>query len=116
MRIGDEVDRDAIFGARRATTRALVISGIRCTITYLLIPVLGPFVGFFDTFGPPISIALCVIAIGAGISGVRRFWLADHRSRWQYTAFIGIVVVLLLVAIGLDIVAMARLWQLWPRG
>jgi hypothetical protein len=38
-----------------------------------------------------------------GISGVRRFWLADHPSRWSYTAFIGVVVVLLLVAIGLDI-------------
>jgi hypothetical protein len=38
-----------------------------------------------------------------GISGVRRFWLADHPSRWSYTAFIAVVVVLLLLAIGLDI-------------
>jgi hypothetical protein len=103
LRIGDAVDKNAIFGARRATTRAIVVSGIRCTITYLLIPLLAPLVGFLDSFGPAISIALCLIAIGMGISGVRRFWLADHPSRWPYTAFISVVVVLLLVAIGLDI-------------
>lgn len=109
MRIGDEVDKNAIFGARRATTKAIVISGLRCTITYLLIPLLAPLVGFLDTFGPPISIGLCLIAIGMGISGVRRFWLADHPSRWSYTAFIGIVVALLLVAIGLDIASFQSL-------
>ncbi|HKZ20040.1 MAG TPA: hypothetical protein VJQ57_08010 [Acidimicrobiia bacterium] len=103
MRIGDTIDKNAIFGARQATTRAIVVSGIRCTVTYLLIPLLAPFVGFLNTFGPPISIALCLIAIGMGISGVRRFWLADHPSRWSYTAFIAVVIVLLLVAIGLDI-------------
>lgn len=100
------VDKNAIFGARRATTRTIAVSGIRCTITYLLIPLLAPFVGFLDTFGPRISIALCLIAIGMGISGIRRFWLADHPSRWGYTAFIGIVVVLLLVAIGFDIASL----------
>jgi hypothetical protein len=42
-----------------------------------------------------------------GISGVRRFWLADHPSRWAYTAFIGVVQVLLVVAIGFDISAIA---------
>jgi hypothetical protein len=107
LRIGDQVDKNAIFGARRATTRAIVISGTRCTITYLLVPILAPFVGFLDTFGAPLSIALCLVAIGMGISGVRRFWLADHPSRWAYTAFIGVVQVLLVVAIGFDISAIA---------
>jgi hypothetical protein len=97
------VDKNAIFGARRSTTTAIVVSGIRCTITYLLIPILAPFVAFLDTLGPIISIALCLAAIVTGIAGVRRFWLADHVSRWSYTAFIGVVVVFLVVAIGLDV-------------
>lgn len=101
--IGDVIDRNAIFGARRSTTTAIVVSGIRCTITYLLIPILAPFLAFLDTLGPLISIALCLAAIVMGIAGVRRFWLADHVSRWPYTAFIGVVVVFLLVAIGIDV-------------
>jgi uncharacterized membrane protein len=38
-----------------------------------------------------------------GVSGVRRFWIADHRARWAYTAFIGVVMVLLLIGIVVDV-------------
>ena len=41
LRVGDVVDKNAILGARRSTTAAIVVSGIRCIITYLLIPVLA---------------------------------------------------------------------------
>jgi hypothetical protein len=101
--VGDVVDKHAIFGARRSTTTAIVVAGIRCTITYLLIPILAPFVGLLDTLGPPISIALSSLAMVMAVIGVRRFWIADHRARWSYTAFIGVVLVLLSVAIVLDV-------------
>lgn len=101
--MGDVVDKNAIVGARRSTTTAIVVSGIRCTITYLLIPILAPFVGLLDTLGAPISIALSSFAMVMGIAGVRRFWIADHRARWSYTTFIGVVLVLLCVAIGSDV-------------
>lgn len=103
LRVGDVVDKSAIFGARRSTTAAIVVSGIRCTLTYLLIPLLAPFVGILDTFDAPISIVLSATAMAMGIAGVRRFWIADHRSRWAYTVFIGVVLVLLTVAIGIDV-------------
>jgi len=101
--VGDVVDKNAIVGARRSTTTAIVVSGIRCTITYLLIPILAPLVGLLDTLGAPISIALSSFAMVMGIAGVRRFWIADHRARWSYTTFIGVVLVLLCVAIGSDV-------------
>lgn len=103
LRIGDEVDRNAIFGARRSTTASIVISGIRCTITYLLVPILTPFIGLLGTVAAPLSIALSVFAMVMGVVGVRNFWLADHRSRWAYTAFIGVVLVLLTVGIVIDV-------------
>jgi hypothetical protein len=101
--VGDTVDKNAIFGARRSTTTALVVSGIRCTITYLLIPILAPAIGLLDTLGAPISIALSLFAVWMGIVGVRRFWIADHKARWSYTAFIGVVLVLLAVGIAFDL-------------
>jgi hypothetical protein len=103
LRVGDDVDRNAILGARRNTTVALMISGIRCTITYLLIPILAPVLGFLEVFGPPLTITLSFVAIGMGISGVRRFWMADHKHRWAYTGFIALVNVLLLIGIGFEI-------------
>ncbi|HKY49076.1 MAG TPA: hypothetical protein VJQ79_13955 [Acidimicrobiia bacterium] len=103
LRVGDAVDKTAVFGARRSTTTAIVISGIRCTITYLVIPILAPFVSLLEALEAPVSIILSSFAIVTGIRGVRRFWIADHRSRWWYTAFIGVVVVMLLVAIALDL-------------
>lgn len=105
LRVGDRVDRNAVFGARRATTTAIVVSAVRCTITYLLIPILVPFVGFLNTFGAPISLVLSSFAVVMSIRGVRRFWIADHRARWSYTAFIGMMLVLLATTIVLDLVA-----------
>ena len=106
--VGDVVDKNAIFGARRSTTTAIVLSGIRCTITYLLIPVLAPFVGLLKTLDAPLSIVLSTVAIGMGIAGVRRFWIADHRARWSYTAFIGVVLLMLSVAIAFDIASLVN--------
>ena len=103
LRVGDVVDEHAVFGARRSTTTAIVLSGIRCTITYLLIPLLAPLVSLLDPLAAPISIALSSFAIVMGITGVRRFWIADHGARWSYTTFIGAVIVLLGLAIVFDV-------------
>lgn len=91
------------MGAHRSTTTAIVISGVRCTITYLLIPVLAPVIGILGVIGAPLSITLSVTAIWMGLAGVRRFWMADHRARWAYTGFIGLVVALLIVGIIFDL-------------
>lgn len=101
--VPDAIDKNAIFGARRSTTTAIVLSGIRCTITYLVIPILAPFIGLLETLDAPISIGLSATAAVVGIAGLRRFWMADHRARWSYTAFIGLVLVMLFVAIAFDV-------------
>jgi hypothetical protein len=106
LRVGEVVDKNAILGARRSTTAAIVVSGIRCIITYLLIPILAPIVGISDAASAPVTIALSVLAIVMGISGVRRFWIADHRARWAYTIFIGVIVALLVVGIVLDLASL----------
>jgi hypothetical protein len=108
LRVGDVVDKNAILGARRSTTAAIVVSGIRCIITYLLIPVLAPVIGISDAASAPVTIALSVLAIVMGVTGVRRFWMADHRARWAYTIFIAVIVALLAVGIVLDLASMIR--------
>ncbi len=103
LRVGDVVDKGAILGARRNTTAAIVVSGIRCIITYLLIPILAPIVGLSEAASAPVTITLSLVAIVMGVSGVRRFWIADHRARWAYTGFIAVIVVLLSIGIVADL-------------
>ncbi len=103
LRVGDVIDKGAILGARRNTTAAIVVSGIRCIITYLLIPILAPIVGLSEAASAQVTITLSLVAIVMGVSGVRRFWIADHRARWAYTGFIAVIVVLLTVGIVADL-------------
>lgn len=83
-----------------------MVSGIRCIITYLLVPVVAPIVNLSSAVSTRLVIVLSVVAIVMGISGVRRFWIADHRLRWAYTAFIGVVILLLVIGIGYDIASL----------
>ena len=108
LQVGDDVDPSAVFGARRSMSGSIVVSAIRCTITYLVIPIVTPFVGFMSALGAPLSIALCVLAAVMGITSVRRFWIADHRARWAYTAFIGVVLVALTVAVAMDVATIVQ--------
>ena len=78
-------------------------SGVRCLITYLLVPVLVPVLSLSGRVAAPIGLALCVVAVVNGVLAVRRFWLSDHRSRWMYTAFMGVVFAILTVAMYTEI-------------
>lgn len=93
-----EVNRSSGRGAHRAFRVSVVVSAVRCLITYLLVPVLVPVLSLGGWVAAPIGIALCVVAVVNGVVAVRRFWLSDHRSRWMYTAFMGVVFAILAIA------------------
>lgn len=92
-------ERDAHRGFRTS----MIVSGVRCLITYLLVPILVPLIGFAGIVAAPIGIALCVIAAVNGIYSVRRFWVSNHRARWMYTGFIAFIFVVLAIAMATDI-------------
>jgi hypothetical protein len=67
------------------------------------VPIVVPVVSVAHVVAAPLSIALCVFALVNGIVSVRRFWSANHPARWKYSAFMGIVFVVLLVSLIIDI-------------
>lgn len=97
------VDRRSSAAAHRAFRISVVVSAIRCVITYLLIPVLVAVGTVAGWFAAPVGLALCAYAAVNGVVSVRRFWAADHKRRWMYTAFIGVVFVILAVALISDL-------------
>ena len=97
------LDRRSTEGAHRAFRVSLVVSAVRCLITYALIPIMVPILSLSGWVASPISMALCVLAVVNGVISMRRFWRSDHRQRWMYTAFIGVVFTILAVALVSDL-------------
>jgi hypothetical protein len=84
--------------AQRAFSTSILVSATRCLLTYILLPFVAPALGLAAGVGPAIGIPIGVVAIGFNVLTIRRFWAADHRWRWAYTA-IGLTVIALLVVL-----------------
>lgn len=97
------IDTGSGRAAHRAFRVSVVFSGIRCLITYLLIPVLIPVLSLAGWVAAPVGLALCVVAVVNGVVSMRRFWRADHPARWRYTAFMAVVFGILALALVSDL-------------
>ncbi len=58
--------------------RSMVISGARCTLTYLVFPIVLPVLGLATRVGPVVGIVIGTIAIVCDVFTIRRFFAADH--------------------------------------
>ena len=93
---------DAV-GAQRAFSTAMVISGIRCLVAYILLPFAAPFLGLAPGVGPWLGIAIGAVAIVANVFSIRRFARSRHRLRKPIIAINVAVIALLLVLLGIDV-------------
>jgi hypothetical protein len=96
--IGDASPR-ALFDLKGS----MLIAGVRCTITYIIIPFGAPVIAILGVLGTPLSLALSSVAIVMAVSSLRRVWLADYQHRYAYSLFIIVAVVLLAIVIVGDV-------------
>jgi hypothetical protein len=89
--------------AYSAFQRSMLISAIRCTLTYVIFPFVLPAAGFATGVGPVLGIMIGVVAITCDVFTIRRFFSVDHRWRWYFSAVAGSVICLLLVLLVQDI-------------
>jgi hypothetical protein len=97
----DESDTHRIFSV------SILLSALRCLLSYIVLPVLLPVLGLARGVGPVIGIPVGVLALTFDVLGVRRFWLADHRQKWAFTvlyAATGTMVAVLLVTDIVDVI------------
>jgi hypothetical protein len=92
--------------AQRAFSTSVLVSAVRCTLTYVVLPFLAPLLGLAAGVGPAIGIPVGVVAIVCNVLTIRRFWAADHRWRWAYTGLALAVIALLLVLMVRDVAAL----------
>ena len=85
--------------AQRLFSTSMLISATRCLLTYIVLPILTPLFGVTAGVGPAVGIPLAVVALVFDVLGIRRFFAANHRLRWQitavYLAVMGLVIALL---------------------
>lgn len=95
--------QDSSIGAQRAFNMAMVISGIRCTIAYILLPFAAPFLNLAPGVGPWLGVGIGLVAIAANLFSIRRFTRSGHRLRKPVIAINLAVIALMLVLIGIDL-------------
>lgn len=103
LRVDESQPRLPEAELRSAFSRSILVSAVRCIVTYLLIPFLGPILGLAAGVGPVVGIPIGALAIVFNVKSMRRFWRADHRFRWHYTVVGGTVIAMLVVLIALDV-------------
>ena len=93
-------------GEDRATktfSTSIFLSGIRCTLAYVVFPWLLPALGLARGVGPVLGLVIGPVAIWFNVASIRRFHASDHRWKWQITALNVTVIALLVVLFVLDV-------------
>lgn len=82
---------------------SIVISAIRCLLTYVLFPWVLPAVGVANGVGPGIGLVVGVVALVSNVASIRRFWVSRHRWRWPITVINSGVIVLVTILVFNDL-------------
>lgn len=105
--VGEEprrVREDAIY---RLFHLSMVLSGLRCLLSYVVLPFVLPLAGVAARVGPAVGIPVAAVALLFDVRGLRRFWLADHRWKWAMTFVYAAVMALVVGLLVADLVHLA---------
>ncbi|MGI8983838.1 MAG: hypothetical protein ACR2HM_04795 [Acidimicrobiales bacterium] len=100
------VGADPSAAAQKAFGTSILISTVRCLLTYVLLPLLKPVIDLSGGVGPILGLTIGAVSATAIVYSMRRFWRANHRMRWAYTVVGGGILVLLAVQAVGDVAAL----------
>lgn len=104
LRISDNPTGVSNARVLRTFQKSMMISAVRCTLTYIIFPFILPGIGFLKGVGPVVGIVIGSFALVCDTFTIRRFFVADHKWRWQFSAIALAVMGLLLVLLTQDVV------------
>lgn len=94
-------------GAQRLFNVSMALSGLRCLLSYVVLPIVTPALGAAARVGPMVGVPIAVVALFFDVVAVRRFWAADHRWRWGVSGVYLVVMSLVLALLIGDVVHLA---------
>ena len=86
LRIKDRPSGATVRSAQRSFQQSMLISAVRCTLTYVVFPFVAPAIGLATGVGPVVGVIIGSIAMVCDVFTIRRFFAADHKWRWQFSA------------------------------
>jgi hypothetical protein len=92
-------DPQALFSLKGS----LLLSAVRCVLVYAVLPASAALFGFSAAVAAPVGVVVSSVAIVLSIHSLRRVWRADWAYRWAYTAFIGLVLTMLVTFLVMDV-------------
>ncbi len=108
LRVPDDRSPIDESATHRIFSASILLSALRCLLSYIVLPVVLPAIGVARGVGPAIGIPVGILALTFDYLGIRRFWLADHRQRWAFTALYAVVGAMVLTLVIVDIVDAVR--------
>jgi hypothetical protein len=103
LRIDADRPKGTRADANKAFSTSILVSAVRCILTYILLPFVAPVLGIAKDVGPWVGISIGIVAIACNVLSMRRFWAADHKWRWAYTGIATVVIGFLLVLMATDV-------------
>ncbi len=82
---------------------SILISAVRCTLAYVILPFVAPAIGLAAGVGPAVGIPIAVVALWANVASIRRHWHTGHRWKWPISLLNAGIVVLLVILLVLDV-------------
>lgn len=88
--------------AARIFSLSILVSAIRCLLTYVVFPWGLPLLGVAGGVGPAVGLAVGAVAFVANVMSIRRFRSSKHVWRRPVVALNSVVIALLLVLMAID--------------
>ncbi len=95
-------ESDLDEASARSLRFSILISAIRCTLAYVVLPFIAPIIGLAPGVGPAVGIPIALIALWANIASIKRHWFSDHRWKWPVSVLNAGIIVLLVILLTLD--------------
>lgn len=89
--------------AQRALTFGLLLSALRCTVQYILLPFVLPWIGVAASIPPWVTLVLGGLALASLTRNVRYLWRLHHARRWSYLAVSSVVGTALVLFMVMDV-------------
>ncbi len=83
--------------------RSMLISATRCTLTYVVFPIVLPGISILKGVGPVLGILIGTLALVCDTFTIRRFFAVDHKWRWHFSAIAFGIMCLLTVLLVQDV-------------
>ena len=101
-------DRDGDPDVHNIFSSSIALSATRCLLSYIILPVLAPWLGTLPLIGPAIGVPVGVLALVFDVRAIKRFFQADHRWRWVAATLYLVVMAMVTALVIRDISRLTR--------